>query len=118
VRHRKQSVHYLHNAQQFIEKDDAEKAGEFLWGGMSRAIKALASANGVVLRGHRELRNYARGLARETRNENIWKAFWQARALHGNFYETGLLMEDVVESAATIMMVVSWLLTFIPEESA
>ncbi len=116
ARHKKQSLHYLRNAQQYIEKADAEKASEFLWGGMSQAVKAFAAMKGIPLRGHRELRAYARGLARETHNGNIWTAFSQAQALHGNFYEMGLLMEDVVESAGAVMEAVTWLLSFIPEE--
>ncbi|NQT47508.1 MAG: hypothetical protein HQ578_00880 [Chloroflexi bacterium] len=115
-RHKAQSVHYLENAFHFIEAGDAEKASEFLWGGMAQAIKAVAASKGIWLRSHRHLRDYALELTKELQDESIKNTFYHAQSLHSNFYETGLLMEDVAMLAEDVRAEVAKLLSLIPEE--
>ena len=94
-KYKTQSMHYLKNALHFIEVNDAEKASEFLWGSIAEAIKAVAASKEIQLRSHRDLRNYAMELAKILQDESIRNTFLHAQSLHSNFYETGLLMEDV-----------------------
>ena len=86
----------------FIEVNDAEKASEFLWGSIAEAIKAVAASKEIQLRSHRDLRNYAMELAKILQDESIRNTFLHAQSLHSNFYETGLLMEDVAICADDI----------------
>lgn len=115
-KHRDQSIHYLENAFRFTEAGDAEKASEFLWGSIAQAIKAVAASKEIRLKSHRDLRDYAMELAKAFQDESIKNTFYHAQSLHSNFYETGLLMEDVAISAEDVRKVVGKLLSLIPEE--
>ena len=115
-KYRTRSDHYFKNALHFIEAGDAEKASEFIWGSMSQAFKAMAASRGIRLRSHKNIRNYAADLARAHRDESIWHTFNTAQSLHSNFYESGLLLEDVVMGAESVKKAVAKLLNLIPEE--
>ena len=115
-RYRTQSVHYFENALRFIEAGDAEKASEFLWGSMAQALKAVAASRDIQLKSHKDIRDYAMELARTPQDENIRHAFNNAQSLHSNFYESGLILEDVVIGAEDVKTAVAKLLSFIPEE--
>jgi hypothetical protein len=115
-KYKAQSIHYLENAFSFIEAGDAEKASEFLWGSIAEAIKAVAASKEIWLKSHRDLRNYTMELARALRDESIRNVFDHAQSLHSNFYETGLLMEDVVMCAEDVKAAVAKLLNLIPKE--
>ena len=41
-----QSIHYLENVYNSLDAGDAEKAGEFLWGSLAEALKAVAANEG------------------------------------------------------------------------
>ena len=112
-----QSNYYYKNALEFIEGGKAEKASEFLWGSMSQALKAVASSRGIRLRSHRQIRDYAAALARALRDKSIWHAFNTAQSLHSNFYESGLLLEDVIMGAEDVKTVVAKLFRLIHEEA-
>ena len=115
-KYKSQSVHYLENALRFIDAGDAEKASEFLWGSMAEAIKAVAASKGITFKSHRALRDYAIGLAKELKDDSIRNDFDHAQSLHSNFYETGLLIEDVVMCAEDVRATVAKLLSLIPKE--
>ena len=111
-----QSIHYLRNAFNAIEVGDAEKAGEFLWGSMAEALKAVAASRGILLKAHWEIGDYARKLAKELDDKTPFDAFGHASYLHSNFYEAGLRLEDVDIYAEEIRAVVGKLLRLIPTE--
>lgn len=115
-RYKTQSIHYLENAFRFIKAGDAEKASEFLWGSMAEALKAVAASKGIWLKSHRDLRNYAIELARQLQDERIRHTFDRAQSLHSNFYETGLLLEDVDICAQDVRATVAKLLGLIAGE--
>ncbi len=77
------------------------------------AIKAAAASKGIQLKSHRDLSSYARGLAKELGDESIRNAFDHAQSLHSNFYETGLLLEDVAMGAQDVRAVVAKLFELI-----
>lgn len=94
-KYKTQSIHYFENALSSMEAGDAEKAGEFVWGSMAEALKAVAAKKGVKLWRHQDIEDYAKNLAKELGDEEITKAHGLASALHSNFYEAGLRVEDV-----------------------
>ena len=112
-KYKAQSIHYLENAFKFIKAGNPEKASEFLWGSMAEGIKAVAAKKGILLMSHKDLRNYAMELARALPDESIRNTFLHAQSLHSNFYETGLLMEDVVMCAEEVKATVDKLFKLI-----
>lgn len=96
------SIHYFKNALHFIEIGEAEKASELLWGCVAQALKATAAINNIELRSHRRIRNYAMELARSLNDISIKSTFDVAQNLHSNFYESGLLLEDVTIAAEQV----------------
>lgn len=94
-KYKAQSRHYFENALGAIEAGDAEKAGEFVWGSMAEALKAVASKKGTKLWRHQDIDDYAKALAKELEDEEITKAHGLASSLHSNFYEAELRVEDV-----------------------
>ena len=115
-KHKAQSIHYWGNALHFIDAGDAEKASEFLWGSVTQALKAVAASNDIQLKSHNLLRSYAIALTKQLKDESIKDVFDLAQSLHSNFYETGLLMEDVAMAAEKVKVVVDKLLRLISEE--
>lgn len=110
-------VHYLENSLRFLSLHEYAKASEFAWGAMAQAVKAVAASGGIELRQHRELWDSARELSRELDDATIFRDFQRANALHSNFYEAGLLPEEVSESLEDIRATVGKLLGLLPEEA-
>ena len=114
-KYKKQSIHYFENARKYIDIGDAEKASEFLWGSMAQALKAVAASKDIWLRSHNQIKDYALALARELHDDSIRHTFNYAQSLHSNFYESGLLLEDVVRAAEDVKNTVKKLLALIPD---
>ncbi|RLI07145.1 hypothetical protein DRO32_04395, partial [Candidatus Bathyarchaeota archaeon] len=91
------ALSYLENAAEELSKGELEKASEYIWGAAAEAIKCvLAARKGIIVTRHAELRKYARELARETGDPDIFRAFREAESLHSNFYEAVLEKEDLL----------------------
>lgn len=114
-KYKTQSVHYFDNAMKYIAAGDIEKASEFLWGSMAQALKAVAGSRNIWLKSHSQVKKYAIELSRATNDESIRHAFDYAQSLHSNFYESGLLLEDIVIAAEDVKNVVTKLLELIPD---
>ncbi len=112
-----QSLRYLQNASKFIDDGNSDKASEFLWGSMAQALKAVGANNGILLRGHRQIWNYAEALTKEMKDKSIYDAFLHANSLHTNFYESELELKDVRRMAEDIRIAVGTLLNLIGKES-
>lgn len=117
VKHAAQSLHLLKNASNAIDASDPVKAGEFLWGSMAQALKAVAANKGIELKNHRQIWDYALGLTKELEDKSIFDAFIKAHNLHSNFYEVELRLEDVRVMAEDIRITVGKLLKLISVES-
>jgi hypothetical protein len=115
--YRSGAVHYMSNAQEFLVRREFTKTSEFLWGAISQAIKAVAAGQGMELRQHRQLWDYARELARELNDPELFQSFRQANALHSNFYKAGLPAEEVIDSIGPIGTAVGKLLDLLPREA-
>jgi hypothetical protein len=105
---------YLGNAFTSLEQNEVEKAGEFLWGSMAQAIKAVASLKGVELRNHGAIWTYVRELTKELGDEDLLEAFRDANSLHQNFYESGLTSDIVLTHGERIRYAVGKMLGMIP----
>ncbi|GEM_PF-1337280 len=108
---------YLENAYRLLEQDEVSKAGEFVWGSMAAAVKAVAAYRGRHLRTHRQLTDFASGIARELNDKGISDNFIKAQHLHSNFYEADLEKKDVLLIANDVRDAVWKLINLIPTEA-
>ena len=111
------SQEYLQNAYGSLEQNEVEKAGEFLWGSMAQAIKAIAAFKGEHLASHAAIWKYVTELSRELGDPGLFDAFGDANSLHRNFYESGLTREIVLTSGERIRHTVGRLLDMISREA-
>ena len=116
-KYKAQSVHYFENALTSIQAGEAEKAGEFLWGSLAEAIKAVAASKKAELKAHWEISDYARRLANEMKDESILSVYRDASYLHSNYYEAGLTIQEVQTYVDRIRAMVVKLLSLISQES-
>ncbi len=110
IKHKMQSIHYYENALKSIEAGEAEKAGEFVWGSMAQALKAVAAIKDTTLRSHSQIVAYAESIAKQLENKSIYDAFIHARSLHSNFYECELEMKEIIRAAGEVREAVKTLL--------
>lgn len=111
-----QSLKYLENAFKASKDGEPKKVGEFLWGSVATALKALVMAmKGMEVKSHGQLWEIARELARETGDLSIYEAFKEANFLHSNFYEFRLSLDDVKSSAERIVRLVEKLMNLTEE---
>lgn len=93
---------YLSEAEEFLRERNGVQASEKGWGAAAQVVKALAASEGRDLKAHRALWEYVAELREKYHDEEI-SALWRgANALHINFYENwmpidevGLAMKDV-----------------------
>ncbi len=112
----KQSLRYLKNASEFIDAGNSDKAGEFLWGSMAEALKAVAASGGIVLNNHRQIWNYTESLTKDLGDKSIYDAFIHANYLHTNFYESELELRHIRRAAEDIRVTVDKLLRLAAKE--
>jgi len=110
------SLEYMGNGQLMLNKHEAGKASELLWGGVSQALEALAESRNRRLSNHRSMRHFVSELSRETGDRSINDAFYQAEALHSNFHSVDMTAKDVATNVDAIRDLVSKLLSMIPPE--
>ena len=70
-----------------LARGDTQQASEKGWGAAAQMFKAIAERRGWDDRGHRQIRNVATRLARETGDVEIRRLYRVASDLHTNFYE-------------------------------
>ncbi len=107
-------LEYMANGQLMLDKREAGKASELLWGGVS--LEALAESRNIRLRSHRSLRHFVSQLSRETGDRSINDLFYQAEGLHSNFHAVDMTVEDVASNVDAIRDLVSKVLSMIPPE--
>ena len=117
-KYKSQSIHYLENVYSFIDAGDAEKAGEFLWGSMAQALKAVAASEGKELNAHWQIGDFARELAKKREDRSIWYAYGDASYFHHGFYEAGLTIDDVRLRLDDVRQTIRNLLELIPEKES
>jgi len=109
-------LEYMQNGQLMLNKQEAGKASELLWGGVSQALEALAESRNMRLANHRSLRYFVSELSRETGDRSINNAFYQAETLHSNFHSVDMSVENVAANVDAIRELVSKVLAMIPVE--
>jgi len=107
-----QSLEYLENASKAFKDGNPEKAGEFLWGSVATALKALVMAKkGIEVRSHSQFWEIARELTRETGDVSIYENYKEANSLHNNFYDSRLSLDDIKNSSKKIAELVKKLIS-------
>ena len=109
-------LEYMQNGQLMLNKQEAGKASELLWGGVSQALEALAESRNMRLANHKSLRYFVSELSRETGDRSINNAFYQAQGLHSNFHSVDMSVENVAANVDAIRELVSKVLSMIPVE--
>jgi len=115
-KHVQASLEYMENGQLMLNKQEAGKASELLWGGVAQALEALAESRNIRLSNHRSLRWFVAELSRNTGDRSINNIFYQAEALHSNFHSVDMSVENVVANVDAIRALVSKVLSMIPAE--
>ena len=105
---------YLSNAAAMFREGHPEKSSEMLWGGMAQALKAVAASKEIKLKSHRDIRNYARALAKERIDEKLQGAFSLTEMLHSNFYEGFTDAGSMLSHSKEIRASVETLLDLLP----
>ena len=116
VRYALASKHYLGNAPGFLQRGEAGKASEFLWGSFAEIIKAVGISRGRPAPNHNSIRRLAATFARETHNSIISQALGAAENLHSNFHEVDLDVQDVGLHIETIRRAVGDLYLLLPQQ--
>ena len=89
-------------AQVNLQGSDPVRASENLWGAAAQAVKALAEERGWPHGSHRGLYNVINRLEEEPGQERLGELFAIASALHQNFYEGWMPMDEVQRRAANV----------------
>ena len=105
---------YLSNAAAMFREGHPEKSSEFLWGGMAQALKAVAALKDRNLSTHRQIRDYARALAKERGDQPLQSAYHVAELLHSNFYENFSDGGSMLNHSKAIRAAVETLLDLVP----
>ena len=91
----KNAEKYLVNANEMLAKKDYNKSGEMLWGSTAELIKALGMVYGKNLPNHRLLIDFIKKAAILLRDDELRRLVVErAQALHANFYENFIEVED------------------------
>ena len=107
---------YMDNALEALNKNEAGKAGELIWGSITQAVHAVDFWRGPVIDDHRRLINFARDLGREIGDSAYPNNFRSARSLHQNFYIPVETREEVEDLLPGIDKAINQILALLPEE--
>lgn len=108
---------YLDNGLIALQRGEAGKAGELLWGGVAEAVHALAATKNVPLPSHRQLHNFVLQISEELGDESVAQDFLLAESLHHNYYEVQLEPKDVGVVVPRIRVLVNKLFEQIPPQA-
>lgn len=89
-------LHDLSLAVDNMQQGELSKATERLWGATASAVKELGIVKGLLLRRHRELREFVEQLGFELKDPYFGRAFAAGEQMHANFYDDFLSHMDVV----------------------
>ena len=85
-----------------LEQADLPQASEKLWGADAQAVKSVAEARGWPHMSHRGLYDVISRLQQETGQQRLGQLLAIASALHQNFYEGWMPLEQVRDRSANI----------------
>ena len=93
---------------------DLQQASEKAWGAAAQMLKAVAQARGWEHDRHRHLHRIASRLRAETGDRDIYRVFNTAGALHENFYENQMAVQDIDEALQDIERLLDKLEAILP----
>ena len=91
------SAHFLAQARRELADGDLPQASEKGWGATAQILKAIAEQRGWEHNRHRHYHRIISRLRVETGDGDIRRLFGGASLLHENFYENGMMAEDVAD---------------------
>jgi hypothetical protein len=89
------STDYLRKARLHLNEGDLGQASEKGWGAAATALKACAEERGLPHHRHWQLRANLRQLIDESGDAELSELFSFAEALHANFYEHFMSVDEV-----------------------
>ena len=108
---------YMDNALEALNKNEAGKAGELIWGSITQAVHAVDAWRGPVIDDHRSLMNFAyHRIGREIDDDAFPISIEAASSLHHNFYVPARTREDLELLMPGIRRAISQILALLPEE--
>ena len=102
VEYNTRSTRLWQEAQTALVEANGLQASEKLWGAAAQAVKAVGEDRGWPHRSHRDLYNVISRLQVESGQDRLGELFGIAIALHQNFYEEWMPLEEVQRRAANI----------------
>ena len=81
-----------------LARGDLQQASEKGWGAAAQMMKAIAESRGWEHGRHRHLHQIASRLRAEVGDRDIYRLFNTAGALHENFYENQMTVQDIAEA--------------------
>ena len=96
-RYQQASAHFLAQARRELAAGDLPQASEKGWGATAQILKAIAAQRGWDHSRHRHYHRIISRLRAETGDGDIRRLFNTASALHENFYENDMHIDDVAD---------------------
>ena len=96
--YRELSEKYLAEAKELLSAGDLVQASEKFWGASALAVKSEAAKRGLQLEKHGALWGFVDRLSIERGDEELFKFFGEANALHRIFYE-----DEMTHKAVEVM---------------
>ena len=87
TKYRDQRDHLFTNANELIQRQEFQKASEFLWGAIAASIKATAALTGRTFTKDNEFFDIVKDLGRKWNDPSLYVEFLHVRVLHNNFYD-------------------------------
>ena len=81
-----------------LARGDLQQASEKGWGAAAQMMKTIAESRGWEHGRHRHLHQIASRLRAEVGDRDIYLLFNTAGALHENFYENQMTVQDIAEA--------------------
>lgn len=107
---------YLEGAEGLYGEGDLVQAGEKYWGAVAALLKAIAETRGRAHLSHRDLRELASELYKETGDRDVAIGYKAAESLHANYYESFMTPEDFELTRELVLKLVEKLRRLIPSQ--
>ena len=109
------SEHFLAQARRKLAVGDLPQASEKGWGATAQILKAIAEQRGWEHKRHRHYLRIASRLRAETGDGDIRRLFGGASLLRENFYENGMMAEDVADGLDDVEALMGRLIPFLSQ---
>ena len=106
-RYQSVSAQLLEQAHRELEAGDLVQASEKFWGATAQSLKAIAHERAWEHRSHANFYRIIRNLVTETDDKELVFLFQAADALHANFYEHWLEIDEIEKLADQVQQLLT-----------